>query len=70
MACKKVINDANSVVDDAISGLVLVNNKLTTICNGKIVIRSDVDAIKRSGKVTIICGGGSGHEPAWAGLCE
>ena len=67
MSCKKIINSAETAVDDAIQGLILVNNNLTTICNGRVVIRRDVDSLKRAGKVTIVSGGGSGHEPAWAG---
>lgn len=67
MSCKKIINSAETVVNDAIEGLVLVNNHLTTICNGRVVIRRDVDELKQAGKVTIVSGGGSGHEPAWAG---
>lgn len=67
---KKIINSPASAVNDAIKGLVLVNNSLTTMCDGRVVIRSDVDSIINSGKVTIICGGGSGHEPAWAGKCD
>ena len=67
MSCKKLINNPQSAVDDSITGLVLVNNNLTTTCNGRVVIRRDVNDLKKSGKVAIVTGGGSGHEPAWAG---
>jgi len=67
MACKKILNTPHTAVDDAIQGLVLVNNNLTTICDGRVVLRRDVDDLRSLGKVTIVTGGGSGHEPAWAG---
>ena len=68
MPGKKIINSSITAVDDAIEGLVLVNTGLTTMCNGRVVIRGDVDDIKAKENVTIVSGGGSGHEPAWAGL--
>lgn len=69
MSCKKIINTSQTVVNDAIEGLVLVNNCLSTMCEGRVVIRNDVDDVIADGRVTIVSGGGSGHEPAWAGLC-
>ncbi|XP_067939748.1 triokinase/FMN cyclase-like isoform X2 [Watersipora subatra] len=68
MTSKKIINSAKTVVDDAIAGLVLTNSGLTTIGGGRIVIREDVEDLKASEKVAVISGGGSGHEPAWAGF--
>ncbi|KAF6033837.1 DAK [Bugula neritina] len=67
MTSKKIINSSETAVSDAIEGLVMVNSGLTTMCGGRVVIRKDVDAIKQKSQVTIISGGGSGHEPAWAG---
>ena len=34
----------------------------------RVVIRSDIEGVKKAGKVTLISGGGSGHEPAHAGM--
>lgn len=34
----------------------------------RVVVRNDIQKVRNSGKVTIICGGGSGHEPFAAGF--
>lgn len=61
---KKLINDPNSVVQEMCSGLVLANPLLKLDPKYKIIRRRELD---RS-KVTLISGGGSGHEPAHAGF--
>jgi len=59
---KKFINDKQNVVIEAIEGLCLVNPAVKRIEGTQIV------TLKQPRKgVNIICGGGSGHEPAHAG---
>ena len=65
---KKLINQASSVVDDALKGLTAVNPALRQLEGHRVVVRSDIESVKNEGKVTILSGGGSGHEPAHAGF--
>lgn len=65
--CNKLINSAETCVRDSLEGFVAVNVGLKLVDNANIVIRHDLEEIKRSKKVTLISGGGSGHEPAMAG---
>jgi len=64
---KKLINSPSNCVQDAIKGLLLVNPGLQTLEGQNVVVRRDIDDVKADGKVALICGGGSGHEPAHAG---
>ncbi|XP_067136567.1 triokinase/FMN cyclase-like isoform X1 [Centruroides vittatus] len=64
---KKLINSANTCVRDSLKGFVAANVGLRLIENANIVVRHDLEEVKRSNKVTLISGGGSGHEPAMAG---
>ncbi|SHG24335.1 homodimeric dihydroxyacetone kinase [Kaistia soli DSM 19436] len=64
---KKLINSARDVVDDMLSGLAATNPSLAIIRDQRVVIRADIDEYKRRGRVCLISGGGSGHEPAHAG---
>ena len=62
---KKIINDPNQVVQDMIDGLVAANPKhIKQVLDTFVVARKDAPV---SGKVALISGGGSGHEPAHAG---
>lgn len=66
---KKLVNNPDEAVDEALSGLVAANPHLHLLEGHRVVIRADVeDAVKLSGKVALICGGGSGHEPAHGGF--
>lgn len=65
---KKLINQVSSVVDDGIKGLTAVYPGLCLLEGHRVVVRSDIEAVKDGGKVTILSGGGSGHEPAHAGF--
>ena len=65
MSVKKMINDVDKVVDEALDALVKTNPGVNGIENHRVIVRSDVENIKD--KVAILCGGGSGHEPAFAG---
>jgi phosphoenolpyruvate---glycerone phosphotransferase subunit DhaK len=62
---KKVINDPNSVVSDMIEGMVYAHpDKLRNISGTTVITRFDAPV---QGKVALISGGGSGHEPSHAG---
>ena len=64
---KKLINDAASCVNDAVEGLLLTDARLMRVGNLNILVRQDILQI-RDTYVSIISGGGSGHEPAHAGF--
>jgi dihydroxyacetone kinase len=38
------------------------------LCGHNVLLRSDVEILKKQGKVAVLSGGGSGHEPAHAGM--
>lgn len=65
---KKLINDVDRCVDEAIEGLVAITPGITKLAGHRIVLRDDLDDVKKSGKVTLLSGGGSGHEPSHAGV--
>ncbi|WP_068300425.1 dihydroxyacetone kinase family protein [Pararhodobacter sp. CCB-MM2] len=64
---KKLINEVKDVVPQALAGLVDTSNNLRLIEGTTVVVRADLDAVIGAGKVALISGGGSGHEPAHAG---
>uniref|UniRef100_A0A670Z384 Triokinase/FMN cyclase n=1 Tax=Pseudonaja textilis TaxID=8673 RepID=A0A670Z384_PSETE len=51
--------------DDSLIGIVACNPNLQLLSGHRVAIRSDLENIE--GKVALISGGGSGHEPAHAG---
>lgn len=61
---KKIMNKAESIVNEMLSGLVYANPGLSLDRKFKIVARRNINLEK----VNLISGGGSGHEPAHAGL--
>ncbi|MBR0172467.1 MAG: dihydroxyacetone kinase subunit DhaK [Lachnospiraceae bacterium] len=61
---KKIINDPNRVVTEMLTGLAKANPDVIYAGEGIEVISRRV---KKEGKVGIVSGGGSGHEPAHAG---
>lgn len=64
---KKIINDAGNVVPEMVDGLVRSYPQyLRQIPDTEAVMRADEDSM--AGKVGIVSGGGSGHEPAHAGF--
>lgn len=67
MSSKKLINSVDSCVDEALEGLVIVNPGLRVLQGHRVVVRHDIEDVIKEGKVTLLCGGGSGHEPAHAG---
>mmetsp|Transcript_23426 Transcript_23426/g.39185 ORF Transcript_23426/g.39185 Transcript_23426/m.39185 type:complete len:636 (+) Transcript_23426:38-1945(+) len=64
---KKLINSPDSCVEDAVQGALLTDSSLKRVEGLHILVRADIDEVK-SRCVTIISGGGSGHEPAHAGF--
>ncbi|WP_025948775.1 dihydroxyacetone kinase subunit DhaK [Geobacillus thermocatenulatus] len=62
---KKVINDPNRVVQEMIEGIIATHpDKLKNIEGTTVIVRKDAPV---QGKVALISGGGSGHEPAHGG---
>jgi len=62
---KKLINDPLKVTDEMVEGLVAAFPGLVRKLNGSnVIVRRDAPI---KGKVGIIAGGGSGHEPFWLG---
>uniref|UniRef100_A0A4W3GTG9 Triokinase/FMN cyclase n=1 Tax=Callorhinchus milii TaxID=7868 RepID=A0A4W3GTG9_CALMI len=62
---KKLLNSVDRCVDEALEGLVVCTGKLQLVQGHRVVVRADLPHIK--GKVALLSGGGSGHEPAHAG---
>ncbi len=62
---KKLINDPNTVVADALQGIEAAHPDVKVDHENKIIYRADAP---RPGKVGIISGGGSGHEPLHGGF--
>jgi len=60
---KKIINDPNNVVAETLEGLALSNPDLIYVPELEVIARKE-----KTGKVGIVSGGGSGHEPAHAGF--
>lgn len=63
---KKIINDPDTVVQDALRGMQAAHSDLLTVhYDPAVVVRADAPV---RGKVAIISGGGSGHEPLHGGF--
>lgn len=61
---KKIINNTLDVVKEMCHGIVMANSELALDAPNKVIYRKN----KRTDKVNLISGGGSGHEPAHAGF--
>ena len=62
---KKIINDPKRVVDESVAGFAIAHADLVRVETDPIyVVRADAPV---SGKVGLVSGGGSGHEPLHAG---
>ncbi|MEE1227684.1 MAG: dihydroxyacetone kinase subunit DhaK [Lachnospiraceae bacterium] len=62
---KKIINAVDQVENQMVQGLVKAYpDKLKKLEGGNVVVRAN----KKEGKVALVSGGGSGHEPAHAGF--
>uniref|UniRef100_A0A494BBI2 Triokinase, FMN cyclase n=1 Tax=Mus musculus TaxID=10090 RepID=A0A494BBI2_MOUSE len=66
MSSKKMVNSVEGCADDALAGLVASNPDLQLLQGHRVALRSDLDTLK--GRVALLSGGGSGHEPAHAGF--
>src|SRR5262245_1116781 len=62
---KKLINQPDNLVDEALAGLARAHGDLIRVASPNIVVRKDAP---RQGKVGVISGGGSGHEPMHGGF--
>ncbi|SDQ49825.1 dihydroxyacetone kinase subunit DhaK [Quadrisphaera sp. DSM 44207] len=62
---KKLINDPADVVAESLRGLAAAHPELRVDHDSKVVVRGDAP---RPGKVGVVSGGGSGHEPLHAGF--
>ncbi|KXG47289.1 Dihydroxyacetone kinase [Penicillium griseofulvum] len=67
MQTKHFFTDPNHLVLTALNSLTLTNPSLALDRQNKIIFRRP-DAHRRANKVSIVTGGGSGHEPAFAGF--
>lgn len=68
MQTKHFINDPTHLVNTALHSLTLTNPSLAFDSSNKIIYRRPAKDGSASSKVSIISGGGSGHEPAFAGF--
>ena len=62
---KKLINAPDKVVDEELAGMAAAHADLIRIEAPNIVVRKDAP---KKGKVGVISGGGSGHEPMHGGF--
>jgi dihydroxyacetone kinase-like protein len=62
---KKLINAPDAVVDEALAGVVAAHGDLVKVIEPNVVVRADAP---KAGKVGVISGGGSGHEPMHGGF--
>jgi len=63
---KKLINDVENVVKEQLEGMAIAHSDLLRVnLDPKFIVRADAPV---AGKVAIVSGGGSGHEPMHGGL--
>ncbi|XP_025062694.1 triokinase/FMN cyclase isoform X3 [Alligator sinensis] len=62
---KKLVNSVPGCADDALAGLVACNPAIQLLQGHRVALRSDLENVR--GRVALLSGGGSGHEPAHAG---
>jgi phosphoenolpyruvate---glycerone phosphotransferase subunit DhaK len=62
---KKLINSVDSVVTDALAGMAAAHPSLSVDVENKVITRAGGP---RAGKVGLVSGGGSGHEPLHGGF--
>ena len=60
---KKLINDPFAAVDEALEGFIAAHSDIVALAESRVVVRR----VSATGKVGLVIGGGSGHEPAFAG---
>ncbi|MFG3442089.1 dihydroxyacetone kinase subunit DhaK [Nonomuraea sp. NPDC047897] len=62
---KKLVNRPESVLDDALAGIAAAHPELAVDVAGRVIARAGGP---RPGKVAVVSGGGSGHEPLHGGF--
>src|SRR4051812_27296041 len=62
---KMLINVPETVVSDALRGLAAAHPELTVDVENRVIVRRDAPV---AGKVALVSGGGSGHEPLHGGF--
>src|SRR5687768_5840280 len=62
---KKLINSPDAVVDEALAGMTAAPGDLLKVIEPNVIVRADAPS---EGKVGVISGGGSGHEPMHGGF--
>src|SRR5215813_8711227 len=63
---KKFINYPENVVEEMLQGLAVVYPGTIRLSGHKVMVRADADQAREQ-QISVISGGGSGHEPAHAG---
>lgn len=63
---KKLINRPESIIDEMLDGIAVLDPNVARLPEHNVLIRSDSAAV-RERQVALISGGGSGHEPAHGG---
>src|SRR6056297_478785 len=61
---KKLINDPDDVVDEMLDGMTAAYPEMRRLPDTQVLVRDDAPV---DGKVGVVSGGGSGHEPTHAG---
>jgi phosphoenolpyruvate---glycerone phosphotransferase subunit DhaK len=62
---KKLINDANGVIDESLAGFCGAHADIVVMGEGGLFVKR---RLLKQGKVALVSGGGSGHEPLHAGF--
>ena len=62
---KKLINAPDDLVEEALAGMVAAHGDILRVIEPNVIVRADAP---RQGKVGVISGGGSGHEPMHGGF--
>jgi dihydroxyacetone kinase-like protein len=65
MAMKKLINAVDTVLAESLDGFAAAHSDIVTLGEGRKFVRRST---RKPGKVALISGGGSGHEPLHAGF--
>lgn len=63
----KFINSPDACVLDNLYGYAAANPGVRVLKHCSALVRHDYDVVASTGKVSLISGGGSGHEPGFAG---
>ena len=61
---EQLVNTVAGCVDDNIRGVLLQNPGIRALKgHPRIVVRADIQEYKATGRLSLLVGGGSGHEP-------